>query len=305
MAQKIKILTTDSGLGGLSVTAELVEKIKSGGQFEEAEITFFNCRPSDEYGYNPLGSNEVRAEVFSKALYAMHDKFQPDVIMIACNTLSVIYDLCEFFKSPLVPVVGIIEDGVKQISDLLLNNPEMHMVMFATPTTVSSAMHKNILTGQGIAPERLHYQDCFSLPGEISASAESDKVKNMIKKFMQSGEAKTKGKPFGISLLCTHFAYSLPIFSAFAQSYNNFSGDIINPNSALVDSFLRRYDSGKAANTKTTVKCYTNTTIGFETHQTLFPHLQKVSPDTAEALVNITQETILKCNLKQHFVECC
>ena len=287
MTQNIKILTTDSGLGGLSVTAELVEKIKKGTQFEQAEIIFFNCRPSDESGYDQLGSNQVRAEMFSKALYAMYEKFQPDVIIIACNTLSAVYDICEFSKSPPVLVVGIIEDGVKEISDLMLARPEMQMLMFGTPTTVGSNVHKNILTGQGIDSKRLHYQNCLSLPNVISHEAQSDEVKKMINSFMESAVEKTNGKTFAISLLCTHFAYALPLFAEAAQKFDNFSGEIINPNSAIVDSFLAKYQSGKYFNTETTVKCYTHSTINSEIYHTILPFLENISYDSAEALENI------------------
>ena len=287
MATKIKILTTDSGLGGLAITAELVEKIKTERQFEEAEIIFFNCRPSDEFGYDPLGNNEARARVFSQALYAMYEKIQPDVILIACNTLSAVYEMCEFSKSPPVPVIGIIEDGGDEIFNLLSAHPEMHMIMFGTPTTVSSGLHKNILTGKGVDPERLHYQNCLNLPSIIDYGAESDEVKVMVKSFMESGVAKTCGKQFGISLLCTHFGYSLAVLSEFAQKFKNFSGDIVNPNSAMVDSFLEKYESGKVTNTKTTIKCYTHSTINHEMRQAMFPLLEKISPDTAQAFLDM------------------
>jgi glutamate racemase len=285
MTKKLKILTTDSGLGGLSITAELVEKIKKEGQFEEAEITFFNCRPSDKSAYAHLDSNESRAKVFSEALYAMHKKFQPDVIMIACNTLSAIYGMCEFSKNPPVPVVGIIEDGVEEIYNLLITNPEMDMIMFGTAATVNSGAHRDILTGKGIDPSRLYYQNCMNLPSIITHDAESDEVKELVGEFMKSAVAKTNGKAFGISLLCTHFEYSLQVFSKAAKNFDNFSGDIINPNSAMVDSFLKKYKSGK--NIKTTVKCFSHTKISPQIHQTLFPLLNKISPDTAEAFSNI------------------
>jgi len=287
MTRKIKILTTDSGLGGLSVTAELVEKIKTGGQFEQAEIIFFNCLPSDKFGYAYLENNQARADLFDNALYAMREKFQPDVIIIACNTLSAVYEMSEFSKSPLLPVVGIIEDGAKEIANLLLAHPEMQMLMFATPATVSSNIHKKILTERGIDSKRLHYQSCLDLPKEIISGAESDKVKKMIENFMELAVAKTKGKTFAISLLCTHFAYSLPVFSEIANSFENFSADIINPNSTIVNSFLEKYESGKFIDNKTSIKCYTHTPISPEIVKEIFPLLEKISPDTAEAFLNI------------------
>jgi len=287
MTDKIKILTTDSGLGGLSVTAELVERIRHGKHFDGAEIIFFSCRPSDESGYDQLGSNEARARVFSRALDAMYEKFRPDVIMLACNTLSAIYELTEFSKSPAVPVIGIINSGVEEIFNLLRARPEIEIIMFGTPATVSSGVHKNILTGKGINHGRLHYQDCLNLPAEIVKGPESDKVKSMIETFMKSGAAEIRGKPFGIGLLCTHFAYSVPVFSGVARKFENFSGDIVNPDSAMVASFLKNYGSGKAGQTNITVKCRTHTAISPESRQAVFPLLEKISPDTAQAFLKI------------------
>ena len=287
MSKKTKILTTDSGLGGLAVTAELVERIKLEKHLEEAEIVFFNCRPSDEFGYDPLGSNEVRARVFSKALDAMYEKFRPDVIIIACNTLSAIYGMTEFSKVPPVPLVGIIESGVEEIFDLLTAKPELQMIMFGTPATVSSGAHKNILARKGIDPGRLHYQDCLNLPSVIVHGAESDNVKNMVGTFMKSGAVMTQGKTFGISLLCTHFAYSVPVFYEAARKFKNFSGDIINPDRALINLFFKKYGSGKAAQTNVSVKCRTHTTISPEIREAVLPLLKKISPDTAQAFLEI------------------
>lgn len=283
MSEKIKILTTDSGLGGLSLTAELVEAIRREKRFKEVEIIFFNCRPSAESGYDQLGNNEARSRVFSRALDAMYEKFRPDVIMLACNTLSAIYGMTEFSKAPPVPVTGIIESGVDEIFNLLNAKPEMQMIMFATSATVSSGVHKNILTARGIAPERLHYQACQNLPSEIMLGPESDKVKNMIESFMESVAAKVKGKPFGISLLCTHFAYSVPVFSGCARKFENFSGDVISPDSAMVASFLKNHVSDGAGKTNISVKCRTHTTISPQTRQAVFPLLKRISPDTERA----------------------
>ncbi len=287
MTKKIRILTTDSGLGGLSVAAELVEKIKIKKHFDEAEIIFFNCRPSDDYGYDPLENNEARALVFSRALKAMYEKFLPDVIMIACNTLSAIYKMTEFSRISPVPVVGIIESGVEVIFNLMSNKNEMQMIMVGTPATVSSEVHKNTLITKGIASGRLHYQNCFGLPSEIVKGPESDKVKSMIVSIMEPGALKAKGQAFGISLLCTHFAYSIPVFSEIAQGFENFSGDIVSPDSAMIDTFLQDYSSNRAVHTNTAVKCCTHTTIAPESRRAIFPLLKKISTDTAQAFLDM------------------
>jgi glutamate racemase len=287
MSKKMKILVTDSGIGGLSVAAELYERIKIERHFEQAEIIFFDCRPSADCGYGPLKNNSVRAHVFSKALTAMYGKFAPDVIIIACNTLSSIYGMTEFAQNPPVPVIGIIEDGVARIAELLTAFPEQHMVLLGTPTTVGSGMHKELLNRNGINSERLHYQACPGLPEAISRDAGSREVRGMIREFMDEAGQKVAGKGFAVSLLCTHFGYSLPFFDEAAGKYPEFSNQIINPNSTLVDSFLKNYGQGGADNTDVEIKCYTHSTVPPESQNKMFPLIASLSRDAADAFMKL------------------
>ena len=287
MSKKMKILVTDSGIGGLSIAAELYERVKSEKHFEQAEIIFFDCRPSADCGYGPLGSNSVRARVFSKALTAMHEKFAPDVIIIACNTLSSIYELTEFSQNPAVPVMGIIEDGVAQIAEQLITFPEQHMILLGTPTTVDSGMHKELLNRSGIDSERLHYQACPGLPEAISRDANSQDVREMIKAFVNKAKQEIADKEFGISLLCTHFGYSLPYFDEAAGKYLEFSNKIVNPNSTLVDSFLKNHGQGRKENTDVEIKCYTHSTVSPESKDKMFPLIASLSPDAADAFMKL------------------
>ena len=52
----MKIVITDSGLGGLSVLGELERRIKENPIFENAELIFFNALFSPDYGYNSMKS---------------------------------------------------------------------------------------------------------------------------------------------------------------------------------------------------------------------------------------------------------
>ena len=287
VSKKMKILVTDSGIGGLAIAAELYERVKCGRHFEQAEIIFFDCRPSADSGYGPLKNNSIRARVFSNALTAMHEKFVPDVIIIACNTLSSIYDMTEFSQNPPIPVIGIIEDGVSQIADTLTAFPEQHMVLLGTPTTVDSRMHKELLMKHGIDPDRLHYQACPGLPEAISRDANSEEVHEMIENFMSEAGQKISGKEFGISLLCTHFGYSFPFFDEAACKYPEFTSQIINPNSTLVGSFLKNYGQGRADNTDVEIKCYTHSTVAPQSQSKMYPLIASLSQDTADAFMRI------------------
>lgn len=55
-----------------------------------------------------------RVRVFDRALGAML-RFQPDRILIACNTLSALYPKTPFSKHSPVPVTDIIDFGVEQM----------------------------------------------------------------------------------------------------------------------------------------------------------------------------------------------
>ncbi|MCK5845201.1 MAG: aspartate/glutamate racemase family protein [Victivallales bacterium] len=286
MAETIKILVTDSGLGGLSVAAELFERIKSERCFEKAELIFFNCRPSDASGYDQLGNNDLRAKVFSDALYAMCERFEPDIIMIACNTLSAVYDMGDFSRLPPVPVIGIIEDGTAEIADLMNAKPNLRMALFGTPTTVSSGIHEKILVECGMAPERVYYQDCLSLPNAIDRGARSLEVEGMVETFMVEAAQKAGNAKFAAALLCTHFGYSMPLFVEAAKRYGNFSGDFVNPNSAMVDSFLRKYEGGRCEKVDASIECFTHSTISSATREAMRPLISEISRDVAVALLN-------------------
>lgn len=88
--QKLKLLFTDSGLGGISIMAEVANFLSKEKPVESAELIFFNSTPDKNIGYNKMSSEEDKINVFNSALYSMKEKFNPDYIFIACNTLSMI-----------------------------------------------------------------------------------------------------------------------------------------------------------------------------------------------------------------------
>jgi glutamate racemase len=141
--ENITIVITDSGLGGLSVAADAAVKFQQNPVFKEVNLVFANALFSDQGGYNSLQTREEKLKVFSSALQSMQDRYAPDIILVACNTLSVLIPDTEFAATSSVPVVGIVEDGVEQIAEPLKDNPKGRNIIFATQTTVDEATHKN------------------------------------------------------------------------------------------------------------------------------------------------------------------
>ncbi len=65
-------------------------------------------------GYNHFETLERRVRVFDNALRAM-DRFDPDQILIACNTLSVIYSHTPFARETNKKVREIVSHGVEML----------------------------------------------------------------------------------------------------------------------------------------------------------------------------------------------
>src|SRR5450759_529752 len=87
----VTIVVTDSGLGGLSVAADLAARLPASGIVRSARIVFVNAEPDVALGYNDMKLEADKVRVFDAALAAMETRYKPDLILIACNTLSVVY----------------------------------------------------------------------------------------------------------------------------------------------------------------------------------------------------------------------
>jgi hypothetical protein len=109
---ELTIAVTDSGLGGLSIMAETAARLEQARIAKRVHLVFFNALFSNDSGYNSLPTREAKLRMFDRALTALTDTERPDLIVIGCNTLSVIYPDTAFARSARVPVAGIIEPGV-------------------------------------------------------------------------------------------------------------------------------------------------------------------------------------------------
>src|SRR5512136_624733 len=98
-----RIVITDSGLGGLSICTDLERRLRASQAGRKIDLIYVNAWPDAGYGYNDLPNPAARAAVLDKALAAMMG-FRPGLILIACNTLSVLYELTAFAKPAPVPV---------------------------------------------------------------------------------------------------------------------------------------------------------------------------------------------------------
>ncbi len=144
----LTVIVTDSGLGGISVAAELYAQLKrySRNVNVQAKIIFFNALFHETGGYTYLAPS-AQTSMFEAALQGMMT-YAPDLILIACNTLSVVYPKTPFARNAPIPVLGIVEVGVQQILDNMQNDENPAIILFGMPTTITAETHKMMLLQQ-------------------------------------------------------------------------------------------------------------------------------------------------------------
>jgi len=284
--ESITIVVTDSGLGGLSVVADAAEKFRQHPVFKEVKLVFVNALFRDEGGYNSLQTREEKLEVFSSALQSMQDRYAPDIILVACNTLSVLIPDTSFVATSSVPVVGIVENGVEQIAQQLRDKPTGKNIIFATQTTVDEATHKNMLLGRGFDDEQIVAQSCPQLTLYIEQGYDSEYTEMLIDAYVdealsQLGE--TTG-PLSVSFNCTHFGYSMEFWKQAFASRGVEVAAFLNPNTMMVDFLLPTSLRKRYPQSEVSVKAVSMIDIPADRQDSIGRYLHTVSPATETAL---------------------
>ncbi|MCB0753069.1 MAG: aspartate/glutamate racemase family protein [Ignavibacteriae bacterium] len=232
----LKIIVTDSGLGGLAVQALLDKQLRKLKINSKIELIFFNSVALHDYGYNDMLDHEEKITVFDSALTGML-KLDPDLILIACNTLSVLYYETKTSKSIKIPVLGIADTGVELILEKIQNDDSSNIILFGTETTIKSNQHKNKLITAGVKSERIVSQPCKLLESEIQIDPKSIATEKMIGKFVNESFEKVNdltSKSYAV-LCCTHYGYSKDIFQKLLNEKFNKDVVILNPNEKMAE----------------------------------------------------------------------
>jgi glutamate racemase len=207
-----RIVITDSGLGGLSICADLEKRLRGASGKRAVRLVYINAWPDSRSGYNDLPDVASRAAVLDKALAAM-TAFRPGLILVACNTLSVLYDFTEFSRAPSLPVAGIIEEGVELFHEALTRNPGGILALFGTRTTIESGEHVRRLTRRGIDGRRVFAAACHGLAGAVDKDPDSSCLAGLVEECVSRAVQglKIDGTLYA-GLSCTHYSYIANLF---------------------------------------------------------------------------------------------
>ena len=288
--ENCRLLVCDSGLGGLAIAADLYERLKKGRHFHRTEIIFFNCRPSNSLGYNHIKTDEGRCRVFSNALQAAEKYFKPDLIIIACNTLTVLYHKTDFSRKTTIPVSGIVNDGVELIENYFNEKNDTELILLGTKTTVNSGMHKKMLIKKGIPEEKIIYHECTELVAAIEAGALSENTQDLINKHLAEALLKSGnyGKSTALALLCTHFGYSRELFLYGAEKSGINLDCILDPNTYMVDNFMADIPPSSFEDSKIQIEVVTQAEHMPWVKNSIASLISQKSRDTEYALLNDT-----------------
>lgn len=281
------ILITDSGVGGLSVCAYAEKFVRTHGFDEPVRLTFANAAPANDYGYNSMPSREVKLQTFDRFLRNVTDRYAPDRIYVACNTLSVLLPDTRYFQNAVTPVSGIVETGAGLLQKKLEKDPRTVAMIFGTQTTIEAGAYPRLLEAQGIDAARILSQACPGLADTISEDREGVRTKAEIVCWVNAAieKMRDRDRPVVACLACTHYGYRKDLF-ADALSGAGVRATVLDPNERAVDDLFWPRSASTLANAGITVEFVTRYPILETTVEALTWFLSDVSPRTVTAMKN-------------------
>lgn len=237
----IRIVVTDSGIGGLAVISDIAASLKESGSFKKVELIFVNALFDPESGYNAMRLRDDKINMFNKVLYGIDKKYDPDLIFVACNTLSVLINSTDFAEgkdNP--PVIGIVDPGIKLISDRLLQNPTSSVILFGTETTIEEGTHKEALLAMGFDENRIINKACPQLQSFIEQNPSGEETALLLTFYLSEAleEVADQSQLIDLSLNCSHLGYSYPLWENAMNDYVVNPGQILNPNTSMSDILI-------------------------------------------------------------------
>ncbi len=286
--EKVTIAVTDSGLGGLSVLAEAARRLAETRCFKAADLVFFNALFSTEGGYNSLKTRQEKVAVFNSALENLEKKFHPDMILIGCNTLSVIYADTSFSGRTKTPVLRMVDPAVDLIVWNLSRHADSSVIIFGTPTTIEENTYPRRLVDLGFDAKWIITQSCPELENFIETDYAGDETGMLISGCVNEALQKIPSPrpPLLVSLNCTHYGYSLPLWEKAFEEAGVQPIAILNPNSKMAEALVRPECSNRRSKTEIAVRVVSMVEIGRQKIVTLAKWLESVSSETAAALRN-------------------
>jgi glutamate racemase len=284
--KEITIVITDSGLGGLDVMGDIAKKLSGSGHYKKVNLIFVNALFEAGKGYNALNSREEKIRTFNNVLMGIEENYHPDIIMVACNTLSVLVKETAFVKNSDTKVVGIVEAGVSMIEWSMENEPNSSVIITGTETTITEDSHRKALIKNGVSENSIITQSCPQLQSYIEQDPEGEDTGMLISIYIDEAVSRLPEDhgPVFLSLNCSHFGYSDEFWREAFEYVNCDLAGILNPNETMGDFLFPTETAGRYKST--TVDLSVVSKVKILNKEAMVNFLQGSSPNMAEALKN-------------------
>jgi glutamate racemase len=289
--QELTVIVTDSGIGGVGIAAHVYHALKTQGPYENVRVIYYNALFEEKSGYNILKSMSQKTAIFDTALNGMLS-YSPDVILLASNTLSVLYSYTTFSHSASIPIIGLIDIGVNHILQHIQENDNSAVVMFATPLTVQEGIFGKRLR-QHLDDGCIVEQACRHLDFAIG-DGDRETILRLIDQYvaeaLQQVPVNTK-RAYG-SLHCTHFGYYQKEFFQAFQRYGPAFVEVLNPSIEMAKVLLSE-NCAPATAPEITIEFVSKVKFHPQGMASLLPYVNNISGDVALAFQNYTYRPAL------------
>lgn len=284
----MRIGITDSGVGGLSVCAELEARLRQSPVWEDIELIYLNAAIEDDYSYNSMPDRQTKLQAFDRFLNSVGEKYHPDLLFIACNTLSVLYQDSYFDRHRHIPIEGIVHSGIREMLAEYKQDSDISFIIFATPTTIEEGVYGNALRDYGVPAGKVIEQACPGLPDAISNDSSGLLAGELLEKFVPAALEQFDIIPRQVVayLGCTHYGYQATRFEKALQARAP-RARVLNPNLGAVGSILSRLRT-EPGHGSLTVEIVSRYVIPDVAVNSLSVYIGKRAPTTLSALKNVT-----------------
>ncbi len=284
----MRIGITDSGVGGLSVCAEVEARLRQSPVQEDIELIYLNAAIEDDYSYNSMPDRQTKLRAFDRFLNSVREKYQPDLLFIACNTLSVLYQDSYFDHHRHIPIEGIVHSGIREMLAVYKHESDISFIIFATPTTVEEGVYGNALREYAVPAQKVIEQACPGLPDAISNDGSGLLASELLGKFVPAALEHFDSTPQHVVayLGCTHYGYQAARFKSALQALVPGSR-VLNPNLGAVDTILSRLEA-EPGHGSLTVEFVSRYVIPEVVINSLSGYIGERAPATLSALRNFT-----------------
>lgn len=285
----MRIAITDSGVGGLSVCADVEARLRRDPPAGAVELLYLNAALEDDYSYNSMPTRDEQLRTFDNFLHAAAERYKPDLLFIACNTLSVLFRDPYFDAHRDVAILGIVEAGKRELEAAWRADPGGALILFATPMTIADGSYAHYLDELGVPTAQIARQACPGLPDAISNDASGALAARLLQRFVPEALAQFDPAPARVAafLGCTHYGYQAGLFE---QELKKAVGRvrILNPNRRagrmIADRIGRHFGPQPAAAGSVSIRVVSRYAVPDAPLRSLPHYLGARAPATVSAL---------------------